>query len=319
MDSKSIIYIDQNIIQYVYEKKLELNIDDNIIWAYSDEHFGEINRHNDECQCFEVLKHLKAQMIKIHLDDKFKITDKCFLYDYDDPRRLYKDYLDTIEDYKHISTQFHPLQTFFNGNTESLNIDNYIEQFKSNLNSLITDRIEDNDSLSNLCNNLIGTVTEQLKTSLFNVQNQIQPLDKMRKSITKKQLSDLDHNDGAIMEQIWLHVKDSFEKIPITKDQLFGKEKLPSLNNNPGENKQSIFEGIAQCHTLLNQLGYWPDEKLTRPSKIFGINSDASHIAHGFFCNGILSADDRLCRKARAIYEYYGKTDNVFQLVFDEK
>ena len=51
------------------------------------------------------------------------------------------------------------------------------------------------------------------------------------------------------------------------------------------------------------------------------IRSDSgfSNIVHGYFCQGILSADDRLCKKARAIYEYYGKTNNVFQVVFDEE
>lgn len=314
MNSQSIIYIDQNIIQYIYEDKLDLNVDDKIIWTYSDEHFGEINRHNDENQCFDVLEHLKARKIKIQLDSKYRTTDKCILYDYDNPRILYSDYLDTINDYKQISTLFTPLQTFFYGNTESLNIDHYIEQFKSNLKSLSTDIIDYNDSIGNI----IDTITEQLKASLKEAQNQIQPLDKTRTTITKKQLSDLKHEDGVIMDQIWTHVKHYFENISITKDQLFGKEKLPFLNSFSDVNKQTIFEGIAQCHALLNSLGYWPDEKLTRPSKIFGINSDASHIAHGFFCHGILSADDRLCRKARAIYEYYGKTDNVFQVVFDK-
>ena len=318
MNSQSIIYIDQNIIQYIYENKLELNVDNEIIWAYSNEHFGEINRHNDDSQCFEVLEHLKARKVEIQLDNKYKITDTCVLYDYESPRILYSDYLDTINDYKHISTQFMPLLTFLYGNTEFLNIDNYIEQFKSNLNSLTTDILEDNDSFSKLYENLIGSIAEQLKTRLKEAQNQIQPLDKTRKTITKKQLSDLKHEDGEIIEQIWTHVKHYFENFSITKDQLFGKEKLPFLNNKTDKNNQTFFEGIIQCHALLNHLGYWPDEKLTRPSKIFGINSDASHIAHGFFCSGILSADERLCQKAKAIYEYYGKTDNVFQLVFDK-
>ena len=105
----------------------------------------------------------------------------------------------------------------------------------------------------------------------------------------------------------------------IAKDQLFGKEKLPFLDDTTKMDNQTILAGITQCHSILNYLGYWPDEKLTRPSKIFGINSDASHIVHGFFCQGILSADDRLCKKARAIYEYYGKTNNVFQVLFDEE
>lgn len=53
---------------------------------------------------------------------------------------------------------------------------------------------------------------------------------------------------------------------------------------------------------------------MIHPSKRLKRNLDA----HGFFCNGILSADDRLCRKARAIYEYYGKTNHVFQVAFDK-
>ena len=316
MKPKNIIYIDQNIIQYVYEGKLELNLDDSITWAYSDEHFGEINRHDDEIQCFNVLEHLKAQKINIQLDDNFKITDRCFLYDYEDPQVLYKEYLNAIENYKHLSSQFLPLQTLFFGNTRSFDVDNYIEQFKTNLSSLTSDINADNDSLSKLYNSCVETVAEQLKGSLVNAQNQIQPLDKIRKSITIIQLSDLDHINGSIIEQIWSLIQVDFEKASISKDQLFGKEKLPFFDST--ENKQTIFEGIVQCHTLLNYLGYWPDDKLTRPSKIFGINSDASHIAHGFFCNGILSADDRFCRKARAIYEYYGKTDNVLQVVFEK-
>lgn len=318
MSSKSLIYIDQNIIQYIYEGKLNLNVDNNIIWAYSDEHFGEINRHNDENQCFDVLEYLKARKVKIQLDNKYKITDECVLYHYEDPRVLYNEYLDTINEYKNISIQFAPLQTFFYGNTESLNIDNYIDLFKSNLNSLTQDIVDDNKTLGKLYDSLISNVTEQLKSSLNASQNKIQPLDKTRKLITKKQLSDLKHEDGIIVDQIWTHVNHYFEKYSISKDQLFGKDKLPFLTNRTEESKQTVVEGIVQCHTLLNHLGYWPDEKLTRPSKIFGINSDASHIAHGFFCTGILSADDRLCRKARAMYEYFGKTDSVFQLVFEK-
>jgi len=68
-----------------------------------------------------------------------KISIKCLLLEYNDPRILYKDYLGTIKDYKHIPNQFAPLKAFFFGNTESLNINKFICQFRSNLNGLTAD------------------------------------------------------------------------------------------------------------------------------------------------------------------------------------
>lgn len=301
------IYLDQNIIQYDFEKKINLSNDSKFVWVYSDEHFNEINRKEDS-RFFNILERLKARKIDIKLNDKFEITNECILLNYDDPKKLYDQYLETLSKYKSYSDLFSPLQTFFYGNVDSIEPSKYIADFKQSL-------IELTKGLPEEYTKQIDSVGEQLESTLISAKAQIKPLNKMRKLLTKSQFSNLDEKNGPIIDQIWNEISEKAKSI--TKDQLFGKEILPFISPKNADKKQIIFLAIVQCHSALNFLGYWPDEGLPKISKIFGINSDASHIAHSFFCSGIISADDRLCKKTKAIYEYFGKNKNVFQVKID--
>lgn len=301
------IYLDQNIIQYDFEKKINLSNDSKFVWVYSDEHFNEINRKEDS-HFFKVLERLKARKIKIKLNDKFEITNECILLNYDDPKKLYDQYLETVSEYKPYSFLFNPLQTFFYGNVDSMEPSKYVTDIKQSL-------IELTKELPEEYTEQIDSVCEQLESNLISAKPQIKPLNKMRKLWTKSQFSNLDEKNGSIIDQIWNEIDEKVK--PITKDQFFGKEILPFISPKNADKKQLIFLGIVQCHSALNFLGYWPDEGLPKTSKIFGINSDASHIAHSFFCSGIISADNRLCQKAKAIYEYFGKNKIVVQVKID--
>jgi len=301
------IYLDQNIIQYDFEKTINLSNDSKFVWVYSDEHFNEINRKEDS-RFFKVLERLKARKIKIKLNDKFEITNECILLNYDDPKKLYDQYLETLSEYKSLSDLFSPLQTFFFGNVDSIEPSKYVADFKQSL-------IELTKELPEEYTEQIDSAGEQLESTLISAKPQIKPLNKTRKLFTKSQFSNLDEKNGSIIDQIWNEIEKKVK--PITKDQFFGKEILPFISPKNADKKQLIFLGIVQCHSALNFLGYWPDEGLPKKSKIFGINSDASHIAHSFFCSGIISADNRLCQKAKAIYEYFGKNKIVVQVKID--
>lgn len=310
------IYLDQNIIQYDFEKKINLSNDSKFVWVYSDEHFNEINRKEDS-RFFKVLERLKARKIKIKLNVKFEITNEYILLNYDDPKKLYDQYLETVSEYKRSSFLFYPLQTFFYGNVDSMEPSKYVADFKQGLIELTKELFEivDDKSLQLQCTEQIDSVCEQLESNLISAKPQIKPLNKMRKQLTKSQFSNLDEKNGSIIDQIWNEIDEKVK--PITKDQFFGKEILPFISPKNADKKQLIFLGIVQYHSALNFLGYWPDEGLPKKSKIFGINSDASHIAHSFFCSGIISADNRLCQKAKAIYEYFGKNKIVVQVKID--
>lgn len=301
------IYLDQNIIQYDFEKKINLSNDSKFVWVYSDEHFNEINRKEDS-RFFKVLERLKARKIKIKLNDKFEITNEYILLNYDDPKKLYDQYLETLSEYKSLPDLFSPLLTFFYGNVDSIEPSKYVADFKQSL-------IELTKELPKEYTKQIDSVGEQLESALISAKAQIKPLNKTRKLFTKSQFSNLDEKNGPIIDQIWNEIDEKVK--PITKDQFFGKEILPFIFPKNADKKQLIFLGIVQCHSALNFLGYWPDEGLPKKSKIFGINSDASHIAHSFFCSGIISADNRLCQKAKAIYEYFGKNKIVVQVKID--
>lgn len=311
MEQKLLIYLDQNLLQYDFEGKIRILKDQDIQWVFSEEHFNEISRNESEReQYFNVLNRLKARKLKLKMDGNFKLTNECELLEYSDPKLLYENYLQTIDDYKDTMTFFNPLQTFFFGNKSALDIDSFPLNFK-NIISGLTEGIGGLDKNEQFLS-AVESIGSHLGNGLESAKDNIQPLDKVRKQLTKDQLSNIKDDNGDIIDQIWNKVGKSL--LPMTKDQFFGKEIVPQRSNDTSDKKQKLFLGIVQCHTALNFLGYWPDAGLPKESKLFGINSDASHIAHGFFCSGIISADDRLCKKARAIYQYFGKTGGVYKV-----
>ena len=98
----------------------------------------------------------------------------------------------------------------------------------------------------------------------------------------------------------------------MTADQYFGFDPV----DKQGYKEWPIFLGIVGCHTMLNVLGFRPDGGLTKPSDIPGILSDGSHIAHAAYCQGLLSRDQKLIAKARAIYRYKNIGTQVFRAYF---
>lgn len=309
---KIFIYIDHNIIQYDYELTLNLKQNSDLCFVYSEEHFNEINRKEDE-RFFETLRRIEARKLKIKLDAEFNIINEAIILDYQDPKALYDDYLLTIKDSKKYTNLFLNLQPYFMGNLSAINPIDVKVEFEEQMKALIASMPLAGlpEELFNNLHKIINCIGVELQRTLELVSNEILPIEKMRKKITTKSLSDLKYEDGFIIDQIWNLVENSFPGIE--KDQLFGKKPLPFMS----KKNIPLFLSVVQCHNVLNTLGYWPDEGLTKISKVYGINSDASHIAHSAFCSGIISADNRLCKKAQAIYQYLGLNKNVIQIKFN--
>jgi len=304
------VYIDQNIVQYAYEKKLILKHYDEFEWVYSDEHLAEMIRSN-KINMLRVLKDIKSRHIKIY-DNKFKITDSANLEPFRDPEIVLQEYKDTIREAPQHDFGFTSLQTFFQGNKNAIDPKIFTEKFKEGIAKLTEgafDNIDGHESKAQF-DLLIDVLASELCDTLSDAREQIKPLSEMRKSISKTMFSNLRHENGPIIDQIWAII--STFSPGITKDQFFGKEHFPFKK----QEKIPFLLGIAKCHSGLNYVGYWPDEKMSSLSKVYGINSDASHIGHAAFCSALMSADDRLCKKARAIYEYFNVGTIIFQVRF---
>jgi len=311
------IYLDKNILQYDCDGILKLETRDNLCFVYSEEHFNEISRSEDE-RIFNVLQRIKARKLKLTLDSKFNITDQPRMLDYQDPRMLYDEHQNATAGYKQYSNIFIPLQPFFMGNIESVDPhlinEKFVTQIKELMKSISVTEIP--QSLAANYEASLTNIGDNLEKALNDAKEKILPIEQMRKKFAKKNLSELNQSDGLIVDQIWSLVKDKFPGIE--KDQLFGKKPLPYMKIP----EMPIFRTVVQCHSILNTLGYYPDKGLTKISKVYGINSDASHLAHSIFCSGIISADDHLCKKANAIFQYLGLNKAVIQLKFgkeDEK
>lgn len=303
----NLIYLDQNIIQYDYEGLLQLKPIDDYTYVYSDEHFNEINRKEDE-RFFDVLRRIKARKIKLVLDKKFKITNQIVLLDYSDPRSLYDSYIETIGDLKKHSELFYKIQPFLMGNKEAIVPETIGVTFLKNQQELINSIDCIPDDIMKQLSGLMTLIGDGLQETLKKAESEILPLEKLRKQISKKNLSELEIKDGTIIDNIWEEIKDCFPGVD--KDELFGKNAfLPNDNN-------SMFESVVKCHNILNTIGYYPDKGLSKESKVYGINSDASHLGHSIFCSALLSADDHLCKKANAIFEYLNLKTVIMQLSF---
>ena len=68
----SFIYLDKNVLHYDFEGTIRIEPIENVCFVYSDEHFNEISRFEDE-RIFDVVSRIKARKLKVILDsNKFK-------------------------------------------------------------------------------------------------------------------------------------------------------------------------------------------------------------------------------------------------------
>ena len=84
------VYPDFNLLIYAQGGSLRTNSDADVHWAYSDEHFHEIRRGNEESasRILGTLKELGARKLTIAKDTEHRFLDRATLLDYRDPANL---------------------------------------------------------------------------------------------------------------------------------------------------------------------------------------------------------------------------------------
>lgn len=76
-----------------------------------------------------------------------------------------------------------------------------------------------------------------------------------------------------------------------------------------------VYDRCAPLYTILNFVGFAADFGLTKDHRISGSQRDGMHVAWGALCPLFVTCDERLHRKAFAIYEALGKTTAVLATV----
>jgi hypothetical protein len=107
-----------------------------------------------------------------------------------------------------------------------------------------------------------------------------------------------------IIDQLWTAVRPRPEEHlnnSINQDQFFGCEGHQGL---PGEFVATAFEKAIAMYSTLNFYGYAADRQLSKDDRIESALRDGRHVALATAVDGLLTCDERMHKKAYAIYEY---------------
>lgn len=114
-----------------------------------------------------------------------------------------------------------------------------------------------------------------------------------------------------IIEQIWELVKK-----PISMSiEVHSVDEFLELVLNPSnpEKPLEMNKKAAVLYNFLNSLGYWADSKQNQENPFKATLKDNNHVMWACFTNALITADERLAKKASAVYEYLGiKTDVIY-------
>lgn len=290
-------YLDFNIIDDLAKELLPLNCfrRDGIEWIYSNEHFTEIHRAKED-YCLDVLNDLGAKRLEQELDQHL-LTDALIL-SAGEPRKFYKQWEDTVLDTGDISGVLTP---FIARSFGAANDAEYAALPKS-ITESVAHLLESEDLPTHLLSEiatevgrLFEAITEQhMRERVF--------LEDIRAAMGTHggRAGNLQGADNPL-QALWETIRKAMPDLDIMgAEQFFGFD--PPYNF--GYERFPLFLGIISCYTVLNSIGYRPDEKLSRASRTAAVMSDASHVAYAAYCDALVSGDKRMCDKASAIYRY---------------
>ncbi len=289
------VYLDHNIIDDISKDDFPLKASDKFSLVYSNENFCEIRRSGNELRFLDSLEKIKAQKLELILDSDFRITGSAQISEYKSPHEEYASYLETLSINEFDPKSTLDLITRLHGANNMDAILCLPDSFERNIQQILGPYGLYDDETKTKVKNVKSALISFVNGALQEVGN----LESARESFGthKGRASNLSNQDNPI-ELLWDIVKMSVNGV--TLNQFFGFDPI----DKQGYKEWPLFLGIIGCHSMLNFLGFCPDGGLISTRDIPGIQSDASHIGHAAFCHALLSRDQRLIAKAKAIYNY---------------
>ncbi|PKG37244.1 hypothetical protein [Psychromonas sp. Urea-02u-13] len=291
------IYLDQNILGYIYEGSFPLDSIQNVQWVYSNTHFSEFKGSNLEVDFLNILTKLDASYLSLDLDKQFKPLGTAKINRKRSPSQNFNEYVETLSSSNLNIRVFDELIASLNGGRILLSAESVAENTFSFIDDLKTR----------------GLITE-VQVTMFRKQKEeysrfLKCLFREQKDIVKirKKMgipsSGLTNISGdSVFQQIW-NVVESHNDVDI--DSFFGFSGV-------GVEELPLCSGIVRCCAILDIIGFHSERKCRKADKIANVMSDSQHIANGAFCTAIISNDRALVERAKAIYEYKGISTKLF-------
>jgi hypothetical protein len=289
--NKPLVYIDQNVLGLQIDGVLDLARINEVQWVYSKEHFAEIRRSDNPQKYLEVLRNINAKLLELELENS-KITGTAKLSEAGSPEEKYSEYVEAISQVEFNDRLFDALLAWVNGGGDERSLRAIPELFLSQIQALNEQlpaslRVQHNE----VPNSGFIKMLEQMVSTGNDINK------------TREMFGGGNGRFGSVsgesqLLQIWEIIKPACNGI--TSDRFFGFD--PAIKQ--GYDSFPLFLGIVGCCAVLDIIGFQAEKKGRKLEKIQNVRSDATHIGMGAFCSAILSADRRLAKRAKAIYEY---------------
>lgn len=303
-----LIYLDHNIVDDISKGAFELPSDSSFGWVYSKEHFAEIERAGDT-RFLDVLRDLKALQLELMLDDRFRLSGEARLLGEVDPHAAFASWRAARANVPASGEYFSAIVSRLFGAANDEAIAQAPDAFEREVGALL----QSAGLLDQAHAEAIATARDAMRSMVTEHLAERPHLESQREAFGTHngRGSNLADHDNPL-EECWRLVCESSPELTgaVTADQFFGFE--PAYET--GYERWPLYLGIVGCYTMLNMIGLRPDEKLSRVERMPAIMSDASHVGHAAYCQGLLSADRRLCDKAKAIYRFKGIGTQVLRL-----
>lgn len=287
MTRKIRAYIDQNLIGSLKDAELTLSKTSKIDWVYSDEHFREIYRGNDQ-QLLDPLCTLNAKKLVVQLDDDGILDEGAHLVEAP-PHDLYAKFVANVEKVPIDETPINMLVARLFGGVSDEEFQHFPDRVLASVDSILASanqRLDEGQESS--LKLTVNDLAEQLSEAV--------PLESLRSHLgTEKGKAGSVVAESPI-DAVWKLISDGLPGI--SQGQFFGVE-TPD-----GKPVKSTFSKIVACHTVLNMIGYRTDKGVKKADKVPRILSDGRHLGFGAFCDAFITQDRKLSDKAFAIYKF---------------
>ena len=292
------VYIDLNVVDDLAKEILpkESLKNTGVDWIYSNEHFTEIRRAGQN-YFLDALSELGAKKLEPEVDQDFRVTDSLFLST-GDPHEFYQQWEQTTSDSGDVSELLIP---FIARSFGAANDAEYAA-LPVSITKSIADILKSADVPSGVVSDVTAAVGGVFETITRNHMRERVVLEDLRVAMGTHggRAGNLRNAENPLLD-LWEIIRATTPTLEDTgPDAFFGFD--PSFDY--GYEHFPLFLGIVGCYTLLNTIGYRPDEKLSRACRTPGVMSDANHVAYAAYCDVLVSADKRMCEKASAIYRY---------------
>lgn len=289
--SKPLVYVDQNVLGAHLSGRIKLGNVSGIQWVYSKEHFTEIRRSEDPAPYIAVLDEIDARLLDLNMYGS-RITGSASLIEGRSAAELYANHCVAVEEVSFDDSLFDPFLAWINGGGDGDMLRAFPRHVADQLLAL-TEYLP-RDVLAKEADTLtkdLGATIAQMATWGNDIET-----NRAAFGVGKGAIGSVSGSNQ--LEKIWNMVGPSCPGI--TSDQFFGFDPP----DKQGYETWPVYLGIVGCCAVLDVLGFQSEKKSRKVDRLPNVRSDSTHIAMGAFCSAILSADKRLVRRAKAIYEH---------------